>query len=74
MNSRKDIYSKQIDLNFMNIENFSSFDKPLIVIAYLLRFPANLKNGLNKERINLGKETTIDEKSFVEHLCRLCTK
>ena len=45
----------------MNIENFSSFDKPLIVIAYLLRFPANLKNGLNKERINLGKETTIDE-------------
>ena len=58
----------------MSIKNFSSFDKPLIVIAYLLRFPANLKNGLNKERINLGKETTIDEKSFIEHLCRLCTK
>ena len=58
----------------MNIENFSSFDKLFIVITYLLRFPANLKNGLNKERINLGKETTIDEKSFIEHLCRLCTK
>ena len=40
----------------MNIENFSSLDKPLIVIAYLLRFLANLKNGLNKERITWGKE------------------
>ena len=46
----------------MTIENFSSFDKPLTVIAYLLRFLANLKNGLNKEEINLGKEITIEEK------------
>ena len=55
----------------MTIENFSSFDKPLTVIAYLLRFQANLKNGLNKEGINLGKEITIEEKSFVERLCGL---
>ena len=55
MNSRKDMHSKEVDLNFMNIENSSNFDKPLIVIAYLLCFLANLKTCFNKERINLGK-------------------
>lgn len=49
------MHSKEVDLNFMNIENSSNFDKPLIVIAYLLCFLANLKTCFNKERINLGK-------------------
>lgn len=29
MNSKKDIHSKEVDLYFINIEKFSSFDKPL---------------------------------------------
>ena len=68
MNSKKDIHSKEVDLHFINIEKFSSFDKPLWVTAYLLRFFANLKNSLNKERINLGNEMTIEEKLFAERL------
>ena len=65
MNSKKDIHSKEVDLHFINID---SFDKPLWVTAYLLRFIANLKNGLSKERINLGNEMTIEEELFAERL------
>ena len=65
MNSKKDIHSEEANLRFINIEKFSSFDKPLMVTAYLLHFIVNLKNSLNKERINLGKQIAI-EKSFEE--------
>ena len=68
MNSQKDIHNKEADLHFMNIEKFSSFDKPLRLTPYLSCYIANLKNCLNKERINLGKQITTEEKSFAEGL------
>ena len=66
MKSNKDIHTDEVDLHFSNIEK--GLDKPLMVTAYFLRFIVNLKNSLNKERINSGKKVIIEKSS---EICRL---
>ena len=56
VNSKKAIHSKEVDLNFIKIEKFSSFDKVLRVTTYFLRFIAKLKNFFSREKINLHKD------------------
>ena len=50
----------------MNFEKVSSFDNPLKFTTHFLQLIRNLKNSLHKEKINLDKEITIEEKSFAE--------
>ena len=59
MNLKKGIQSKEVDLRLSDIKTFRSLDKILVVTVYLFSFIVNLKNSLNKERINLSKRITM---------------
>ena len=58
----------KIDLQFLNIDKFSNYNRLLNITAFILRFTNNLQKSLNQEEKVVQRYVTTKEYSKAEHL------